>query len=343
MKNIKKALIIGVTGQDGAYLSNYLLNQGYEIYGTARRGASEKFTRLEYLGIKDKVNLVDFDILELSNIQSTINEINPSEIYNLAAQSFVPTSFRLPILTTDINSMGVVRLLDSIVKINKQIKFYQASTSEMFGKVTEIPQNEDTKFYPRSPYGVSKVFSHYITINYRESYNLFACSGILFNHESPLRGHEFVTKKIVKSLAQIKKGRNECLMLGNMEAKRDWGHAEDYVIAMNLMLKAKKPCDYVVSSGSTATVKEFVDKTLKSLDFKYSWEGEGLDCKVINKENGKIIIKVDKRFFRPAEVDILLGDPKKIKDELGWSPKYNLDSLIDEMARFEIDNPNLSF
>ena len=343
MKNIKKALIIGVTGQDGAYLSNYLLDQGYEIYGTARRGASEKFTRLEYLGIKDKVNLVDFDILELSNIQSTINEIDPSEIYNLAAQSFVPTSFRLPILTTDINSMGVIRLLDSIVKSNKQIKFYQASTSEMFGKVTEIPQSEETKFHPRSPYGVSKVFSHYITINYRESYNLFACSGILFNHESPLRGHEFVTKKIVKSLVQIKKGRNECLMLGNMEAKRDWGHAKDYVIAMNLMLKAKKPSDYVVSSGSTATVREFVDKVLQSLDFKYSWEGEGLNCKVINTENGNTIIKVDKKFFRPAEVDILLGNPKKIKDELGWNPKYNLDSLIDEMTQFEIDNPNLSF
>ena len=343
MKNIKKALIIGVTGQDGAYLSNYLLDQGYEIYGTARRGASEKFTRLEYLGIKDKVNLVDFDILELSNIQSTINEIDPSEIYNLAAQSFVPTSFRLPILTTDINSMGVIRLLDSIVKSNKQIKFYQASTSEMFGKVTEIPQSEETKFHPRSPYGVSKVFSHYITINYRESYNLFACSGILFNHESPLRGHEFVTKKIVKSLVQIKKGRNECLMLGNMEAKRDWGHAKDYVIAMNLMLKAKKPSDYVVSSGSTATVREFVDKVLQSLDFKYSWEGEGLNCKVIDIENGNTIIKVDKKFFRPAEVDILLGNPKKIKDELGWNPKYNLDSLIDEMTQFEIDNPNLSF
>ena len=343
MKNIKKALIIGVTGQDGAYLSNYLLDQGYEIYGTARRGASEKLTRLEYLGIKDKVNLVDFDILELSNIQSTINEIDPSEIYNLAAQSFVPTSFRLPILTTDINSMGVIRLLDSIVKSNKQIKFYQASTSEMFGKVTEIPQSEETKFHPRSPYGVSKVFSHYITINYRESYNLFACSGILFNHESPLRGHEFVTKKIVKSLVQIKKGRNECLMLGNMEAKRDWGHAKDYVIAMNLMLKAKKPADYVVSSGSTATVREFVDKVLQSLDFKYSWEGEGLNCKVINIENGNTIIKVDKKFFRPAEVDILLGNPKKIKDELGWNPKYNLDSLIDEMTQFEVDNPNLLF
>ena len=343
MKNTKVALITGVTGQDGAYLSKFLIKKGYKVYGTARRGASEKFARLEYLNIKNKVNIIDFDLLELSNIQKVIKDIKPVEIYNLAAQSFVPTSFELPILTSDINSLGVVRLLDSIVNINKNIKFYQASTSEMFGKVAETPQNETTRLYPRSPYGVSKVFSHYMTINYRESYNLYACSGILFNHESPLRGYEFVTKKIVRGLAKIKNGSQECLYLGNLDAKRDWGHAADYVEAMYLIMNNSKPDDFVVSSGNTYTVEDFADKCLKTLNFDYVWEGEGIEKKVINKINNKPIIKIDKKYFRPAEVDILVGNPSKIKKELNWEPKYSLDSLIEEMVAFEINNPNLSF
>ena len=343
MKNTKVALITGVTGQDGAYLSKLLVKKGYKVYGTARRGASEKFLRLEFLNIKNKINIIDFDLLELSNIQKIIKEIEPDEIYNLAAQSFVPTSFELPILTSDINSLGVVRLLDSIVNINKDIKFYQASTSEMFGKVTETPQSETTSLYPRSPYGVSKVFSHHMTINYRESYDLFACSGILFNHESPLRGYEFVTKKITRGLTKIKNGSQDCLYLGNLEAKRDWGHAADYVVAMNMIMNNNKPDDFIVSSETTSTVKDFVDKSLIALNFDYEWEGEGLEKVVINKLNNKPIVKIDKKFFRPAEVDVLVGDSSKIKKELNWKPMYTLDSLIEEMIAFEINHPNLSF
>ena len=343
MKGIKKALITGVTGQDGAYLSKLLLENNYAVYGTARRGASEKFQRLDYLNIKDDVNIIDFDLLELSNIQKIIKEINPDEIYNLAAQSFVPTSFDLPILTSDINAIGVIRILDAIYTINRNIKFYQASTSEMFGKVQAVPQDETTKFHPRSPYGVSKLFAHYMTINYRESYDIFACSGILFNHESPLRGHEFVTKKITKSLASIKKGSQECLYLGNLDAKRDWGHAKDYVRAMHLMLQNDHPDDYVVSSGQTTTVREFVDMSLKALNFDYSWEGKGIDEKVIDKATGKAIVQISKKYFRPAEVDLLFGNANKIQSKLGWSPEYSLDNLIDEMIKFELDNPNLNF
>ena len=343
MKNTKVALITGVTGQDGAYLSKLLVKKGYKVYGTARRGASEKFSRLEFLNIKNKINIIDFDLLELSNIQKIIKEIEPDEIYNLAAQSFVPTSFELPILTSDINSLGVVRLLDSIVNINKDIKFYQASTSEMFGKVTETPQSETTSLYPRSPYGVSKVFSHHMTINYRESYDLFACSGILFNHESPLRGYEFVTKKITRGLTKIKNGSQDCLYLGNLEAKRDWGHAADYVVAMNMIMNNNKPDDFIVSSETTSTVKDFVDKSLIALNFDYEWEGEGLEKVVINKLNNKPIVKIDKKLFRPAEVDLLVGDSSKIKKELNWKPMYTLDSLIEEMIAFEINHPNLSF
>ena len=343
MKNTKTALITGITGQDGSYLAKFLLDKNYTVYGTVRRGASEKFSRLEFLEIKDKVKFIDFDLLELSNIQQVVKEINPDEIYNLAAQSFVPTSFSLPILTSDINALGVVRLLDTILNVNKNIRFYQASTSEMFGKVQEVPQNELTRFYPRSPYGVSKLFSHYMTINYRESYDLFACSGILFNHESPLRGNEFVTKKIVSSLAKIKQGKEECLYLGNIEAQRDWGHAKDYVEAMWLMLNSDVPEDYVVSSGKTTSVREFIEKTLDRLGFEYEWTGEGINNTLIDKRENKEIIKIDKRLYRPAEVDLLIGDSSKIIDKLKWSPNYNLNTLIDDMVDFEINNSKFNF
>ena len=343
MKNIKNALITGITGQDGAYLAKYLIDKGYNVFGTVRRGASEKLSRLEFLEIKDQVNFVDFDLLELSNIQKIIKETEPDEIYNLAAQSFVPTSFSLPILTSDINALGVVRILDTILNFDKEIKFYQASTSEMFGKVKEVPQNESTGFHPRSPYGVSKLFSHHMTINYRESYDLFACSGILFNHESPLRGSEFVTKKIIRALTQIKNGSEQCLKLGNIDSQRDWGHAKDYVTAMWLMLNHEKPDDYVVSTGVTTTVKEFIELTLKKLKFKYEWTGEGVNNSLIDIEKNKKIIEIDKNLYRPAEVDLLIGDSSKIRETLHWKPLYTLDSLIDDMIDFQKKHSDLSF
>ena len=334
----KKALITGITGQDGAYLSQFLLNKGYKVYGTARRSASEKFWRLEYLGIKEQIELIDFDLLEITNIQKVIRDIEPDEIYNLAAQSFVPTSFELPILTTDINSLGALRILDSIISTNNKIKFYQASTSEMFGKVQEVPQIETTRFYPRSPYGVSKMYSHYITLNYRESYNIFACSGILFNHESPLRGNEFVTKKITSSLAAIKKGKLDVLKIGNVDAKRDWGYAGDYVEAMWMMLNTDKPNDYVISTGENHTVREFIDISAKILDFKTEWNGEGIKTQLINLETGKPIITVDPKFFRPAEVDELLGDSSLAHKEIGWKPKVTFQELIEIMIKFDLNH-----
>jgi GDPmannose 4,6-dehydratase len=329
------ALIIGVTGQDGAYLSKHLLEKGYKVYGTARRSSTDSYFRLDYLGISNDVEIIDFDLLESSNIQRTIKKIKPNEIYNLGAQSFVPTSFELPILTTDINALGVVRILDAILNIDKSIKFYQASTSEMFGKVTSTPQNELTRFYPRSPYAASKVFSHYITINYRESYDLFACSGILFNHESPLRGEEFVTKKIARSLVEIKNGLRDHMLIGNIDVKRDWGYAGDYVDAMWRMLNSKSAKDYVISSEKTHSVRNFIDKTTEILDLKCEWQGEGIDAKLINTETNKIIVKVDKAFFRPAEVDLLLGDSTLAKKDLNWKPKVTFDQLIEMMVKYE--------
>jgi len=332
---MKRALITGITGQDGAYLAKLLIDKGYKVFGTVRRSTSEKFINLKYLNVYDKIKFYDFDLLELSNIQNVIKVSKPDEIYHLAAQSFVPTSFQVPIVTTDINSLGTLRILDSINSINKKIKFYQASTSEMFGKVVQIPQSEKTPFYPRSPYGVSKVFSHWITINYRESYNLHASSGILFNHESPLRGSEFVTKKITSALARIKFGSNEILRVGNINAQRDWGYAGDYVHAMWLMLQQKKPDDYVIATGKTHSVRQFIDLTLRYLKFDYKWTGKGINEKVINKANNKTIIKIDKEFFRPAEVDLLIGNSNKAKRQLKWKPKTNLKKLVKLMVDYD--------
>ena len=334
----KKALITGITGQDGAYLSQLLLNKGYKVYGTARRSASEKFWRLEYLGIKEQIELIDFDLLEITNIQKVIKDVEPDEVYNLAAQSFVPTSFELPILTTDINSLGALRILDSILSTNSDIKFYQASTSEMFGKVQDVPQTELTRFYPRSPYGVSKLYSHYITLNYRESYDLFACSGILFNHESPLRGNEFVTKKITSSLAAIKKGELDVMMIGNVDAKRDWGFAGDFVEAMWMMLNTETPNDYVISTGENHTVREFIDISTKILNIKTEWIGDGINAELINIDTGKPIIRVDPKFFRPAEVDELLGDSSLALKEIGWKPKVTFNELIEMMIEFDLSH-----
>ena len=334
---MKRALITGITGQDGAYLAKLLIDKGYKVFGTVRRSTSEKFINLKYLNVYDKIKFYDFDLLELSNIQNVIKLSKPDEIYHLAAQSFVPTSFQVPIVTTDINALGTLRILDSINSINKKIKFYQASTSEMFGKVVQTPQTEKTPFYPRSPYGVSKAFSHWITINYRESYNLHASSGILFNHESPLRGSEFVTKKITSALARIKFGSNEILRVGNINAKRDWGYAGDYVHAMWLMLQQKKPDDYVIATGKTHSVRQFIDLTLKYLKFDYKWTGIGMNEKVINRANNKTIIKIDKEFFRPAEVDLLIGNSSKAKRQIKWKPKTNLKNLVKLMVDYDIN------
>jgi len=334
----KKALITGINGQDGAYLSKLLLDKGYKVYGTCRRSTSERFTRLKILGVFDKVHLYDFDLLEVSNIQKIIKEIMPDEIYNLAAQSFVPSSFTVPIVTADINALGTLRILDAIHLINKKIKFYQASTSEMFGKVKEIPQNESTPFHPRSPYGVSKLFAHWITINYRESYNMYACCGILFNHESPLRGDEFVTKKITSTLSNIKNGSNEILNVGNIYAKRDWGFAGDYVEAMWLMLQQKEVDDYVISTGNTYLVKDFIDLTLTYLKFDYKWIGKGLEQRVINNDTGKILVKINKKFFRPAEVDLLIGNSNKAKKKLKWKPKTSIKKLVKLMVDHDLNS-----
>ena len=334
----KKALITGINGQDGAYLSKLLLDKGYKVYGTCRRSTSERFTRLKILGVFDKVHLYDFDLLEVSNIQKIIKEIMPDEIYNLAAQSFVPSSFTVPIVTADINALGTLRILDAIHLINKKIKFYQASTSEMFGKVKEIPQNESTPFHPRSPYGVSKLFAHWITINYRESYNMYACCGILFNHESPLRGDEFVTKKITSTLSNIKNGSNEILNVGNIYAKRDWGFAGDYVEAMWLMLQQKKVDDYVISTGNTYLVKDFIDLTLTYLKFDYKWIGKGLEQRVISNDTGKTLVKINKKFFRPAEVDLLIGNSNKAKKKLKWKPKTSIKKLVKLMVDHDLNS-----
>ena len=284
---MKKALITGITRQDGAYLAKHLLQEGYEVYGAARRNSNYNTERLEILGVEKDIKIKEFELLEETNIRNVIQSVEPDEVYNLGAQSFVGASFDTPLYTAEVTGLGTLRVLEAIRTINSDIKFYQASSSEMFGKVMETPQSEETPFYPRSPYGVAKVYSHFITMNYRESYDMFGCFGILFNHESPLRGNEFVTKKISKAIAKIKKGKQDKLILGNLDAKRDWGFAGDYVEAMHLMLQADKPDDYVVSTGETHSVREFVEVTLNHAGINFEWNGEGVDTVAIEKESGK--------------------------------------------------------
>ncbi|MEI7616530.1 MAG: GDP-mannose 4,6-dehydratase [Actinomycetota bacterium] len=310
---MKKALITGITGQDGSYLAELLLDKGYEVYGMVRRSSTENFGRIEH--IRDKIKLLQADLLDQFSIISAVKEANPDEIYNLAAQSFVPTSWDQPVLTGEFTALGVTRILESIRHVNREIKFYQASSSEMFGKVMEVPQKESTPFYPRSPYGVAKVYGHYITINYRESYNIFASSGILFNHESPRRGLEFVTRKITYNAVKIKLGLEKTISLGNLDAKRDWGFAGDYVEAMWLMLQQDKPDNYVVATGETHTVEELVRAAFDYLNLDW-----------------KKHIKIDPRFIRPAEVELLIGDSSKAKKELGWIPKYSFEGLVKMMV-----------
>ena len=327
---MKKAIITGITGQDGCYLAKLLLSKGYKVYGAQRRNTGKRYWRLDELGITDQIEFVDIDLNEPYNIEKTIDKVQPDEFYNLAAQSFVGLSFEQPQVTTITNSLGVLNILEVIRNKYPKIRFYQASTSEMYGKVTETPQNETTRFYPRSPYGCAKAYSHYLTINYRESYDLFACSGILFNHESPMRGEEFVTRKITKGLVEWTK-TGKVLELGNLESYRDWGHAEDYVEAMWLMLQQDKADDYVIATGKTHSIKDFINKCLTKLEITSFNNGdEFLDS------HGNYIIKTNSKFVRPAEVDLLIGDSSKAKKELLWKPKHDLDSLVDDMIQADL-------
>lgn len=311
-----RALITGITGQDGSYLADLLLEKGYEVYGMVRRSSVEKLDRIEH--IRNRVKFVQADLLDQLSIISAIRQADPDEVYNLAAMSFVPTSWSQPVLTGEFTAIGVTRMLEAIRLVNKNIKFYQASSSEMFGKVRQNPQNENTPFHPRSPYGVAKVYGHYITVNYRESYGIFAASGILFNHESPRRGLEFVTKKVTNSVAKIKLGLAESLYLGNLDAKRDWGYAKDYVEAMWLMLQQGSPDDYVISTGESHSVKEWVEASFSCLDL--DWEK---------------YVKMDEKLLRPAEVDLLIGDSTKARDKLGWKPQVNFEGLVKLMVEHD--------
>ena len=329
---MRNALVTGITGQDGAYLAQLLLDKGYRVVGLHRRSSTTNTWRLQQLGVLDKIELVEGDLGDSSSLEVAIDNAEPDEVYNLGAQSFVASSWGQPLYTADVTAMGVLRLLEAVRRRDKKIRFYQASSSEMFGKVQEIPQKETTPFYPRSPYGVAKVFGYWTTVNYRESYNMFTCNGILFNHESPLRGEEFVTRKVTKGIADIKKGTIEHIELGNLDAKRDWGFAGDYVEAMWLILQHDKPDDYVVATGETHTVREFVEMGFKEAGIDMVWKGSGLTEAGYDKDTGKVLVKVAEQFYRPAEVEILIGDPSKAKKVLGWEPKVTFQSLIKLMV-----------
>ncbi|SDQ14717.1 GDP-mannose 4,6-dehydratase [Flagellimonas zhangzhouensis] len=336
---MKKAIITGITGQDAAYLAELLLSKNYEVYGTYRRTSSTNFWRIEDLGIEEHPNLhlLEYDLVDLSSAFRIISEIQPDEVYNLAAQSFVGVSFSQPIATAQITGVGAMNLLEAIRTIDPKIRFYQASTSEMFGKVRAIPQSEETPFHPRSPYGVAKVFAHWATLNYQESYDLFASSGILFNHESPLRGKEFVTRKITDSVAKISLGMLDVIELGNLDAKRDWGFAKDYVEGMYQILQADKPDVFVLATGRTETVRDFVEMAFKAVGIDLEWQGKDENEIGLDKNTGKTLVKVNPKFYRPAEVELLIGDPTKAKNILGWEAKTTLEELCEMMVKSDIE------
>ena len=338
----KIALIFGVTGQDGAYLAEFLLKKNYVVHGVKRRSSSLNTSRIDHIyqdpHVKNRKFILQYgDVTDAISISKIIKKIQPTEIYNLAAQSHVAVSFEVPEYTANADALGSLRILEAIKfhKLEKKTRFYQAGTSEMFGKVMQIPQNEKTSFYPRSPYGVAKLYAHWITINYREAYKMHACNGILFNHESPIRGETFVTKKIVSALCKIKMGKQKKLYLGNINAKRDWGHAKDYVVAMWKILQQKQPDDYVIATGNQYTVKKFSELVMKKLNIKFKWKGKGLSSKCYDQFNN-CIIECDKEYFRPLEVDTLLGDSNKARKILKWKPKYNIYSLVDDMVDSEL-------
>jgi GDPmannose 4,6-dehydratase len=338
----KIALIFGITGQDGSYLADFLIKKNYIVHGVKRRSSSFNTARIDHLyqdrHEKNRKLILHYgDVTDAISVSSLIKKIKPTEIYNLAAQSHVAVSFEVPEYTANADGLGALRILEAIKfhGFEKLTKFYQAGTSEMFGKVIQSPQNEKTPFYPRSPYGVAKVYAHWITINYREAYNIFACNGILFNHESPVRGETFVTRKIVVALCKMKFGLQKKLYLGNLEAKRDWGHAKDYVEAMWKMMQQKIPTDYVISTGNQYTVKQFVNLTLKELNIKFIWKGKGIKSKCFDTK-GNCMIQCDREYYRPLEVDTLLGDSRKARKELNWKPKINIKRLVKEMVNSEL-------
>jgi GDPmannose 4,6-dehydratase len=339
---MKSTIITGITGQDGAYLAQLLLEKGYKVYGTYRRTASTNFWRIEELGIRHHPNLhlMEYDLTDLGSSIRLLETTAATEVYNLAAQSFVGVSFDQPSTTAQITGIGPLNLLEAIRIINPKIRFYQASTSEMFGKVQSIPQTEATPFYPRSPYGVAKLYAHWMTINYRESYDIFGCSGILFNHESPLRGLEFVTRKITDAVARIKLGEQDCLELGNLDAKRDWGFAKEYVEGMWRMLQVEKPDTYVLATNRTETVRDFVNMAFKAADISLVFKGKDEQEVGIDTKTGKIVVKINSKFYRPAEVDLLIGDPEKAKNELGWKPRTTLEELCQMMVAADLNRVN---
>jgi len=332
------AIVTGITGQDGAYLAELLLDKGYTVFGTYRRTSSVNFWRIEELGIASHPNLklVEYDLTDLSSSIRLLQTTGATEVYNLAAQSFVGVSFDQPLTTGEITGLGAVNLLEAIRIVNPKVRFYQASTSEMFGKVQRIPQTEDTPFYPRSPYGVAKLYAHWMTINYRESYGIFGTSGILFNHESPLRGREFLTRKVTDSMAKIKLGKLDVLELGNLDAKRDWGYAKEYVEGMWRMLQADKPDTYVLATNRTETVRDFVTLAGKAVGYDLQWEGREDKEVGIDRLSGRTLVRVNPKFYRPAEVDLLIGDPEKAKRELGWAPQTTLEQLCQMMVEADI-------
>lgn len=343
--SIRKAIITGITGQDGAYLTQLLLEKGYEVHGTYRRTSSVNFWRLDELGVTSHPNLhlVEYDLTDLGASLAMVQKIQPDEIYNLAAQSFVGVSFEQPTTTAQITGVGALNLLEAIRLVNPKIRFYQASTSEMFGKVQAVPQVEDTPFYPRSPYGVAKLYAHWITVNYRESYDIFGSSGILFNHESPLRGREFVTRKITDSVAKIKLGQLDVLELGNLDAKRDWGFAKEYVEGMWRMLQADQPDTFVLATNRTETVRDFVAMAFKSAGIDVEFKGKDVDEVAIDTASGKTVMRINAKFHRPAEVDLLIGNPEKAERILGWKPQTSLEQLCQMMVEADLKRNERGF
>jgi len=332
----KKALITGISGQDGSYLAELLLEKGYEVHGLIRRASVFTTQRIDHLRSNHKITLYHGDLNDSSNLGRLIREIDPDEVYNLGAQSHVAVSFEVPEYTAEVDGIGAIRLLDAINSHNPKIKYYQASTSELYGKVREVPQNENTPFYPRSPYAAAKLYAYWITKNYREAYGLYAVNGILFNHESPRRGETFVTKKITQAVANIHRGKQEKLLLGNLNSKRDWGYAKEYVEMMWLMLQQDEPDDFVAATNKTYTVRYFVELAFREVGIEIEWKGDGVDEKGYDKSNGKLLVEVNPKYFRPTEVDLLIGDATKAKEKLGWEPKVTLEKLVHKMVQYDL-------